>query len=837
MVSDGADGKVLTYPGCCMRYIQLFIRGFKKSKLFTLLNLFGLTLGLSAFIYMNSYIQFERSYEDFNNQASRIYRVTSQKTQHNEVLERKSSGPVILKDHVLRNHAEIEKATRINLPEAKRLIVRVEGHKGDYASYIETRGFHAESDFFDLFGSPLVSGNPQTALDGPNKVVLTKSTSRKYFGDLNPIGRTVTISDDFEMEYMVTGLMDDAPKNSHFQYDLLISFDTFIKQRPHWRWEAWDWDYFHTYIKIKDGIDPVELERSINASVAKSASEQFSERGYTLDLTLQNIADIHLNSKLGRELSINGNGELLGYLEVIAYFILWLAWINYINLSTAIANRRAKEVGVRKIVGANKFALTFQFLSEALIYNVIAIIASFGLIYLVNPVLSDVTGYLLDGKELMTLEAALFTALTLFIGTLGAGLYPAFVLSNIEALKVLRGNYSSSKQGLLVRKGLVVFQFTMALILMVLTAGIYQQVSFMRTRELGVNIDKVLIANMPNVRGESFWRDFDSFKNQLKQRTYVSHVTTSSEIPGTYLNMVESFKQKSQSPEEAQILKFVWVDYDYFDLYDLQFAAGGPFVEENQSDVRDGVIFTEEAVKRLGFANAQDAVHQPVDWVRNSGDLDPFRVVGVVKDFEQEANNAPQAIIYIMNRRWSSWFVTNFIAIKLDNSTGMTSQIDEIRAIHSSIYKSDSFDYFFQDDHYNKAYQADMKFGKIFAFFSMLTLCITLLGLVGLTAFLVISKKREVGIRRVLGATFNDLFISFSKEYLFQMGLAALISFPLAYVILTRWMDKFIAKMEIGHSIFVFPVIVLVCMTMTVLIYHLLQITKHNPAEVVRGDS
>jgi putative ABC transport system permease protein len=817
-----------------MNYFSLFLRKFKKNKLFTLLNLFGLSIGLSAFIYMNSFIQFEKSYENFNINADRVYRVTSQKIQNNEILERKSSAPVILKDHLINNHAEIEMATRVIILETKRIIVRIEDENESFNTYVETRGFQAEKGFFEIFGTPLLLGNPETALDGPNKVILTKSISKKYFGEDNPLGKTITISDDYELDYEVTGLIDDVPLNSHFQYDLLISFDTFIQQRPHWRYEAWDWDYFHTYYLMNEGTDPYELQNKIKESVAKAARSQFEERAYTLDLEFQNLTDIHLKSNLGRELDTNGNGELLYFLKVIAYFILLLAWVNYINLSTAIANLRAKEVGIRKVIGANKLSLTFQYLSEAFIYNLIALLGSYGLIYLISPYLAEVTGFNLKLNQLLSFNEIIFIVSTLAIGTLGSGLYPAFVLSNMAPLRVLKGKYASSKQGLWLRKSLVIFQFTIALILMTMTIGIYQQVNFMRDRELGVDIDQILITNMPNVKGASFWRDFDRFKNQLEDKSYVSKVSTSSEVPGTYLNQVESFKQKGQSTEEAQILKFVWVDYDFFDLYNLELAAGRVFKEESQTDVMDGVMFTEEAIRRLGFTSAEEAIDQPVNWVRNSGEVDPFKVVGVIKDYEQEANNTPQAIIYIMNRRWTSWFVTNYIAIKMNNTIKMESQIADIKNTHNAIYTNDSFDYFFQDDHYNQLYQVDLKFGKIFSFFSLITLLITLLGLFGLTAFIVVGKRKEISVRRVLGADFLSLIKTLSISYVVQIGVAVAVALPASFLMLNSWMNKFIVKMDFGLSLFTAPVIVLVLLTTVILIYHLIQTMKQNPAEVVR---
>ncbi|MEQ8928026.1 MAG: FtsX-like permease family protein, partial [Fulvivirga sp.] len=512
-------------------------------------------------------------------------------------------------------------------------------------------------------------------------------------------------------------------------------------------------------------------------------------------------------------------------------------WINYINLSTAITSLRAKEVGVRKTIGANKISLIAQYLSEAFFYNLFAIIASFGLIYLANPTLSSITDFHLDFTGLLNFRVVIFTLGVLFIGTLGSGLYPAFVLSNIKPQRVLKGKYSNTKNGLLLRKSLIVFQFTMALILMILTSGIYKQVDFMRQRELGLNIDQVLITNMPNIRTvETFWSNYDNLKNQLLAKSYVSEVTTSNEIPGSYLNQIELFKQKSQLREEAQIMKFVWVDYDFFELYDMELVEGRLFTEDNQSDVQEGVIFTEEAIKLLGYSNAKEAIDQPVDWIHNWGEIEPFKIIGVAKNYEQEANSQPQAVVFIMNRRQARWLETNQIAIKLNNTANMEKQINEIGQIHNAVYPNDSFDYFFQDDYYNQKYQSDLKFGKMFTFFSLLTLSITILGIFGLTAFLVISKRKEVSIRRVLGANFKHLLTSFSKVYMWQIAIATLIALPLAYLFLDIWMNKFIEKVDISSEVYTLPMAAVILTTLGILIYHLLQTMKQNPAVVIRDE-
>lgn len=813
-----------------MLYFKLFFRNFKKNRLFTLLNLSSLVIGISAFLYINQYVVFERSFDNYHSNAESVFRITSQKTQGGEEQTGKASSSVVLKPFIDNNFEDIIVSARVHILDARRLIVRVPQPDGTETSFVEKSGYHAEKDFFKLFTTNFIAGNPETALEKPNSIVLTEKLAKKYFGNEEALGKVISLSDEFDMEYEITGVVKDVPFNSHFRYDMLISFNTFIAQHPNWRWSSWDWDYFHTYVRLRDGADVADLENKLNDAIAASASDIFTQSGFSMAFKFQNIKDIHLNSNLGRELGQNGNGDLLVFLEIVAYFMMILAWVNFVNLSTAISNLRAREVGVRKVVGANKTSLIFHYLMEALIYNVIASIIALAAIAIFKDLLEPITNFQFGLYNLVSWKVPLTLAVIIVLGTIGSGIFPALILTNVNTIKVLKGAFSSSSTGIAMRKFLVVFQFVMAIFLMAFTLGVHKQVDFLMQRDPGLNTKQVLVTNLPNIRSAGFWSDYDNFKNDLQQNYAISTVTASNEVPGTYLNHVELFKQQHQNREEAQLLKHVWIDYDFFGLYDLQIVAGHDFDINNQAEAREGVIINEEAARMLDFDNIEEAIGMPVDWVHSWGTIENYKLIGVVKDYEQEANSAPAPMVFIMNRPQEQWFEVNYIAMKV-NTLEMSNVINEVKEAHNRIYPNDAFDYFFLDDHFNMQYKTDERFGKIFSFFSVLTLIITFLGLFGLSAFILLNKKKEIGIRWVLGARRANIIRLISLQFVLQILMALIIALPLIYLMLSIWLEKFVYKMNISLEIFMLPCLTVIFITAATIIFQVIRTVSSSPVD------
>lgn len=814
-------------------HLRFFLRSLRRHKSFTFLNLLGLVVGMASFIYMLGYVHYERSFDTHHKDADLIYRIASQKIQDGDAQLAKSSASVALAPHLRETQPLIESTTRVHILDSKRLIVRVKDAVGNERSFVETKGYHAEEEYFDIFPDQLITGDPTTALNNPNSIVLTERLAQKYFGDESPMGKTITMTDEFEMEYLITGVAPNPPSTTHFQYDFLISLSTFVKQHPNWRWTSWDWDYYHTYIKVKPDVDINRLQANINASVAQAGAEIFESRGYTMQYTLQPLTDIHLYSSLGREFAPGGNGALLIYIEVIAFFVLALAWINYINLSTARATLRAKEIAIRKVSGIRRKTLLGQLLSESFLMNLIALMLTLGLLALVAPVMVPLTDFQFSLTQLLSPDLLIVIVSVFVLGSIGSGIYPALVLTRFQPVKVLKGNFANSKEGLFLRKFLVVFQFMVAILLLAGTLGVYRQINFLRERDLGVNIDQVLVTNMPNLREESFWQDYDRFKNQLLQSADFTQITTTNDIPGNYLNHVELVKRPEQPASEAKIVKHFWIDFDFVELFDLELVAGRDFNIERPADHREGVFLNESAIRQLGYANPEDAIDQPVDWVHSWGEVEPYRIVGVLNDFDQEALGTPEPMVFLMNRPQPRWLETNYISIGLITSD-VEVAIESIRQVHQEVYPNDSFDYFFLDEHFNRQYQSDQRFGKIFGLFSLMGILISNLGLFGLTAFIVLQRKKEMSIRRVLGARLNSILHLISRQFMTQLTVAILVAVPLAYFGLQQWLDKFAQRMSLSADLFLVPIIAILFIALTTILYQAITAIRSNPTENLR---
>ena len=494
----------------------------------------------------------------------------------------------------------------------------------------------------------------------------------------------------------------------------MISLKTLQTLWPRARWTSWNWDYFHTYVKVAPGTSINDLESRINNAVAESGKDIFESGNYSMDFEFQNIADIHLESNLGRELSTNGNGELLDYIYVIASFVLILAWVNYINLATATSSLRAKEIGIRKVSGAQKGTLVRQFLAESFLINFVSLLFSVTIVMLSADFLQRYTAH--EFSYLVFTDPIWITGLisTVLIGSVISGLYPAFVLSRFQPVKVVKGNFTNSRQGIALRKTLVVFQFAISLMLMIGTGAIYTQVDFLRNRDLGIELDQVLAVSAPNIRTDQVWTEFDYLKNKALENSGIVAVSASNVVPGNILYHTELFKRREQNVTEAKVAGMVWVDYDFLDLYGLELLAGKDFIK-GQPDNERGMIINQSTAKLMGFQNPQDAIDQPATWVHSYGDLTEMKIIGVVNDFDQRPMGTAQAMSMVMNRHFW-WREMNYYLYKLEASSA-DQAIAAIQTAFETTYPDETFNAFFVNDKFNQKYQSEAKFGDVFSLF------------------------------------------------------------------------------------------------------------------------
>lgn len=806
--------------------LQKQIRLILKDRVYASLNILGLTLGIAAALVLLQYVVFEKSYDTHQQDVERIYRVTGQKIQDGKRQAQRASTSVRLAPLLNEQVPEIEAAVRIHKNDVTRLIFTIPKPDGTEEQFVESKGFHVDGNYFEVFSDRLLQGNPETALTAPKTMVLTESLAQKFFGEQNPIGQVVHMTGTYDFDYEITGVVEDVPKNAHFQYDFLVSLETVRAGWPNASgWGHFYWDFWHTYIKVQPGTDFKELEQKINRIADEAGKEEFAARTYQMDFFLQHLRDIHLYSHLENEFEANGNGKLLSYLLLIAFFILALGWINYINLTTARAVRRAKEVGIRKVVGATRNQLIRQFLGETLIICSLSYILGLSVAAMTTPLVEQVAGLRLDftlhQQPIFWLASLAF----LGFGSILAGAYPAFILSTFRPSKVLKGSFSKSSTGIQVRRYLVLFQFIISFLLITGTFAIFQQVKYLMNRDVGINMEQVLVVNYPNVLPENYWQQYDQMRQELKRNPKIRSVSSSNRIPGRYSPHVELFKQKQESRTAADVMTFIWADYEYMDVFDLEMLAGRDFSEHREDE--ESVIFNETARRLIGFENPESAVEQPVTWVHSYGELEEMRCIGIVEDYHQDALSEPEPMAFLMNR-FSNWLEMSYYLIKIQPG-----QVEEIIAHVESVYNQnfpdDNFDYAFLDDQFNHQFRAQMQFGKIFSLFSILAILIANIGLVGLSSYMVFQRRKEISIRKVLGATVSNLVYLLSKGYLRLVFLAVILSIPLLFYALNSWLNQFVYRIDINLFLFIIPAGITGFLALLTILFQTIWAAQMNP--------
>ncbi len=813
-------------------HLTYFYRFLARHRKYAFVNLFGLVLGIAAFVYIADYAAFEESFDDYHRDADRILRVTSQKIQDGVENPRKSSASVAL-GPFLESFTEVEQVARVHIFDNERHIVTIEDPLGNQRKYEERNGFHAEENYFNIFSDQLVAGNSETCLQDPFSIVLTESLAAKYFPKQQALGKTLQLMDEDVQTFTVTGIVKDRPANSHFQYDYLVSLKTMETLWHYARWTSWDWDFFHTYIKVRPGVNLAKLEQEINSRVAAYGREAFAERNYQMDYQLQALRDIHLHSDLGRELSVNGNGESLGYLKVIGLLILLLAYVNYINLVTAASGLRAKEIGIRKVTGAPRSFLRRQFLVEALCMNFLALIAAIGLIAYSAPYLSMVTGHDFQWLALEQPMIAVTTLLWVSLGVLISGLYPAIVLSRLEPSRILKGSFKSSSTGINLRRWLVIIQFAASILLVCGTLGIYLQIDFLRNRDLGIQLDQVVAVHSPNERSDNFWNEFDYLRNQAEAQPGIRMMSGSNQLPGNILYHVELYKQGHQNITEAKVLKHIWVDYDYSELYDLEVMAGRDYDPARTGDERS-LLLNASAARLLGFEKPEDAVDKAVTWVHSYGALDEMKCIGVVEDFDQSALGSSEPMAFIMNR-FFHWYETGYFLFKIQPDN-MEESLAFLREEYEKLYPQEQFTYYFMDRRFAADYASEINFGKLFLLFAVLAIFIANLGLLGLIAFIVQQRTKEITIRKVLGATLTQILSLLTRSFSGQLLIAVALAVPVAFVLLRSWLERFSYRMELSPLLFTLPILLIAVLYLLTCVSQSVGVARQNPVKHLRKE-
>jgi len=796
-------------------YLLTALRNLFKHKVFSFINIFGLALGVTACLLIFRYVRFERSFDRFHAHADRIYRVQQNRYDEGKLSTQWVAGAAGMGHAAVTEVPEVEAYSKLK----KTSGVVSFGEK----SFREEKMYFATEGFLPMFSYKVLKGDAANALKAPNTAVITESVARKYFGDADPMGQT--IRHNGEADYRITGVMADLPAHTHLKFDLLLSFSTFVNFTSQDAVTGFNWDGFLTYLLLKEGSDIKRVEEKITAVAAKKNDPEGRSKVKTIDVKLQALPSIHLDSDFMGEAEVNGNGRSVAFLLMIAIFIIILAWVNYINLSTARALERAREVGVRKVMGSHRWQLVRQFLIEAALVNGLAMVLAIIMVVALRPFFNGLTGREVSLSALIDGGFWLALGLLFAAGSFLSGFYPAFVLSSFRPIEVLKGRLTRTAHGNLLRQSLVVFQFAASFALVVGTYSVYRQLRFMNNQELGVQIDQTLVLRGPEVTDAKYGQKLEAFKTELKKIPGIELMTASSSVPGGKVDWNAGGISLHGSDKVNQYRVFA-VDNDFVNTYGLKLLAGRAFDHRAPGDSAS-VLFNEAAIRTLGFTKAEEAIQKKINFW---GDV--FTIVGVVSNHHQESlQQGYDSYIYKMDPR-----AQNYFSIRISEASRLEALISGTKKSWEAFFPGNPFEYFFLDDHFQKQYEADRQFGRTFALFSVLAIIVACLGLFGLVTFVTAQRTKEIGIRKISGAGMGHIIVLLTKDFIRPILLAFAIATPLTYYLVHRWLQQYAFRMEMSSWMFILPAMAILVVALFTMNLKTIRIASENPVKSLRTE-
>lgn len=794
-------------------YLKIAFRNLLQNKLFTLVNITGLVISMVVALLILNYVSFEKSYDTMHDKIDRVYRVESRFYEGDLLTDDWATASFGYASAMKENIPGIEDYVRIAVNETEQMVSFGENISREKAVVA------TEPSFFSVFSFNLIEGDKSTALNGPNKVVISQLAAHKYFKDENPLGKILKFKTfDRTVECEVSGILEDIPANSHFYADFFVSWET----QSDWIRDFWYLHETYSYVELQPGISPASIEQAF-PQMAEKYKVRNALKNKTWAIKLQPLLDIHLSPQKQYEREAKGNAKAVNALILIAFAILSIAWINYINLATSRSLERAKEVGIRKVSGALKKQLVIQFLTESTIVNCVSLIVSIGLFVFMIPSFNSFIGKNVGFSIFYMPQFWVLISGFLIAGIVLSGLYPSFVMSSVKPAVILKGKYLNSKRATLVRKGLVTFQFVASMVLICGTLVVYAQLKYMQNQPLGVDINKTLVLKFP-AQTENLMEKVMSFKNELKQMPDIQNVTISNAVPGMEVAFFASNRVFEDASRQNRLYEMQTVDYDFMDTYGLTIVEGRGFEKLFTNDVQKLVV-NEESVKQLGFASNAAAIGKKV---LLEGQKEPHQIVGVTANYHQQSlNKAFTPIMMIMNNS-IGWLSPRFLSIKI-SGVNIATAASEISDIWGQFFPESTFDYFFSDQFYDSQYRLDRKFATIFGFFALLAIGIACLGLWTLALFAGLVRRKEMGVRKALGASNSSLFYSLSQEFIYLTLYAAILGIPLAFFIVREWISSYAFQTELKWWFFALPIVILVFIATLTISYQTLK-TAHSSA-------
>jgi putative ABC transport system permease protein len=798
-------------------YFTIAFRSLLRHKVFSLINIWGLAIGMAACLLIVLFITDELRFDQHHVKKQQIYRVEGASIRGGQNMEPFAKTNFGLAPLLKTAFPEIESYVRMDIvPD----LVKYEDQQ-----FIEEQIGFADSTFFDIFSFQFIQGNPAHALDEPNSVVITQSIARKYFGAENPLDKQMKINEDL---VKVTGVIKEAPRTSHFQVDLVVSIRTVEPRYPDWMRHPRSGGTSHyTYVLLPEKYTYQTLENQLNGFINKYVGENGTN---FMRLTLQPLTKIHLYSQSNDQIQANGSITYVYIFAAVALIILLIACINYMNLTTARSIERAKEVGLRKVVGANKSQLVFQFLGESILISVLALLVAYVIAYLTMPWFNE-----LSGKELsVSLTANAWIAFGLFIFSLVVGLlagsYPAFFLSAFKMTSVLKGNVTrTGSSSLALRKSLVVLQFGISIMLIVSTLLIYTQMQFIQNTKLGINADQILtIPLSSNISAK-----FDALKTELLQNSQVQGVTGANNELTTGRTNWRQYKVKNNPTKETSIATMD-VDPDFFKTLQAEIIAGRGFSKDFPSDVKDAWVVNETAAKFLNLDNPVNEtlagnVFNGKDWGMKEG-----RIIGVVKDFHfSSLHNEIKPAVFNLSSPAANPIQFMWVRIQ---SKDMPATIDFIERTWKKFETEFPLQYSFMDEDIENLYVAEQRFLQVFITFATLAIFIACLGIFGLASYTATQRTKEIGIRKVLGASVSSIVLLLSKDFTRLVLLSFVIAAPVAWYMMKQWLQNFAYHIDIGAGVFIISGLLALLIAWLTVSYQSIKAALMNPVKSLRNE-
>ncbi len=790
--------------------LLIAVRNFRKDKWYSLLNILGLTIGITFSLFLIFYVKDELSYDRYHEKADRIVRINTyiqepdKKT--NWTLTQLPLAATLKKDY-----PEVEETTRFFYRERTLF-------KSGENSFYETKVFYADSTVFNVFSYPFAEGSAARALTEPNSIVISKTLAKKYFGNAPALGQTMKTVYDL---YKVTGVIEDVPKNSHLVFDMLISSASILKGPQN---DPGNWGGFNnfTYVLLKPGINMLAFEKKLQPMYDKYMKAMFAQFNISMRYGVQPIADIHLHSDLEREPGEVGSMSYIWIFSAVAFFMLVIACINYMNLTTARSARRAKEIGIRKVTGSSKKQLVLQFLSESLLTAFTAVLLSVLLVIVLLHVFNSISGKSFTMHTLLQpFNIFLLLGIILFTGLLG-GSYPAFYLSSFRPVSILKGGLSKASGNVNLRRTLVVLQFSISMIMLICTWVVYAQLSYLQKKDLGFNKDQVMMVTINT--GEDERSKIFAMNNEFRGLPGVGAVGTGTSYPGSPSIDLNLFHVEGNTGYIDKAIECYSADENYLTALNIPVVKGRNF--SGASDTLHSILVNEATVKQF---NWKEPIGKRIKFPGDTS-ANYLEVVGVIKNFNQKSLYnpiAPLLVFYGPN--------SNVIQLKM-NKGDLKSSIAKVEASWKKYFPQLPFEYKFLDEDFNSQYGADQKRGKIFAAFSVLTIIITCLGLLGLTAFTTQQRQKEISIRKILGASTVTVIKMITQNYLWLALIAAAIAFPVAWYFMNSWLKVFPYNDGLSVVPFIISALLIVLTAIITAGYHSAKAAWTKPAKVLRSE-